>query len=161
MTAKADFNAEEWSTLVQAPLLAAMHVAAAERGGTIRESLAAARAYTEARQHQGTSPLLDAIVASPPALDPSQIQQAGAGIAGHAKEQLRQATGIVDAKASSAEGSAYKQFILTVAEAAANANREGGFVGIGGKPVSANEQAALDEIRAALALEAPGPERAA
>ncbi len=28
MTAKADFNAEEWSTLVEAPLLAAMHVAA-------------------------------------------------------------------------------------------------------------------------------------
>ena len=43
---------------------------------------------------------------------------------------------------------------MTVAEAAANANREGGFIGIGGKPVSANEQAALDKIRAALRAEA-------
>ena len=150
MTAKADFNAEEWSTLVEAPLLAAMQVAAAERGGTIRESLAAARVYTEARQHQGTSELLDALVASPPALDPARLQQAGADIAGHARQHLGQAADLVQAKAAPDEASAYKQFVLTVAEAAANANREGGFIGIGGKPVSANEQAALDAIRAAL-----------
>ncbi len=152
MTAKADFNAEEWSTLVEAPLLAAMHVAAAERGGTIRESLAAARAYTDARRHQGASPLLDAIVASPPALDPSRLQQGGAGVAGHARDRLREATGLVEGKATPEEASTYKQFVLTVAEAAANANREGGFIGIGGKPVSADEQAALEEIRTLLRL---------
>lgn len=150
MTAKADFNAEDWSTLVEAPLLAAMHVAAAERGGTIRESLAAARVYTDARQHQGTSPLLDAIVASPPALDPSQLQQAGGGVADLARRRLEAAATLVDGQATPDEASAYKQFVLSVAEAAANANREGGFIGIGGKPVSSNEQAALDEIRALL-----------
>src|ERR687883_434060 len=104
MTAKAEFNAEEWSTLAEGPLLAAMQVAAAERGGTIRESLAAARAYAEARQHQGTSELLDAIVSSPPTLDPSRLQQAG-GLEGHAKRQLEQAASLVDAKATSEEAS--------------------------------------------------------
>ena len=150
MTAKADFNAEEWSTLTEAPLLAAMQVTAAERGGTIRESLAAARAYTEARQHQGGSQLLDAIVSSPPALDPAQFQRAGADVAGHARRRLEQVAALLEAKATPEEASAYKGFVLTVAEAAANANREGGFIGIGGKPVSANEQAALDDIRALL-----------
>ncbi len=150
MTAKADFNAEEWSTLVQAPLLAAMRVAAAERGGTIRESVAAARAYAEARQHQGTSELLDAIVASPPALDPNQLQQMGGDVAGHAVRRLDEAVGIVEAKAAPEDAAAYKDFVMTVAEAAASANREGGFLGIGGKPVSAGEQAALDDLRRSL-----------
>jgi hypothetical protein len=37
-----------------------------------------------------------------------------------------------------------------VAEAAAKAHKEGGFIGIGGKEVSEREQAALNEIQAAL-----------
>ncbi len=148
MTAKADFNAEEWSALTEAPLQVTMQVAAAERGGTIRESLAAARVYTEARQHQGDSQLLDAIVSSPPALDPTQFQQAGGDLAGHARRRLEQVAALLERMATREETSTYKQSVVTGAEAAANANREGGFIGIGGKPVSANEQAALDDIRA-------------
>ena len=45
MTTKADFNADEWSTIVEAPVLASMHVVGAGRGGTIRESLAIGRVY--------------------------------------------------------------------------------------------------------------------
>ena len=39
MTSKADFNAEEWSKLVEAPALVALRVIAADRGGKVRESL--------------------------------------------------------------------------------------------------------------------------
>lgn len=152
MTTKADFNAEEWATLAQGPLMGAMQVVAAERGGTIRESLAVGRAYTEARRHQGESPLLDELVATPPALDRRELQQAGGDLRSHADARLAEAVGIVDAKATAEEAQAYKQFVLTVAEAAANANREGGFAGIGGKPVSANEQAVLDALRGTLGL---------
>ena len=49
MTEKAAFNAEEWSTVVEAPALVALRVVAADRGGTIRESLSLGRAYAEAR----------------------------------------------------------------------------------------------------------------
>jgi hypothetical protein len=152
MTAKADFNAEEWSTLVQAPMLAAIKVVASERGGTIRETLAVGRAYSEARRHQGDSALLDAIVASPPAVDPSSLQQDGGDLSAQVGQKLAEAVALADSKASADESQAYKQFVHTVAEAAANANREGGFIGIGGKPVSANEQRALDEIRSTLGL---------
>lgn len=151
MTTKADFNAEEWSTLVEAPLLAAMQVVAAERGGTIRESLAVGRAYTEARRLQGESPLLDAIVATPPSLDPQKLKEGG-DVKAQSAARLSEAVSIVDGQADADEAQAYKQFILTVAEAAANANREGGFAGIGGKPVSASEQAVLDELRRTLAV---------
>jgi hypothetical protein len=150
MTTKADFNAEEWAAVVEAPLLAAMRVTAAERGGTIRESMAVGRAYAEARRHQGDSELLDALVASPPSLDPNRLRQGGGDIAGVAGTRLEEAVAVLDAKATADERNAYKHFVLTVAEAAANANREGGFIGIGDKPVSADEQAALDAIRAAL-----------
>jgi hypothetical protein len=151
MTTKADFNAEEWSVLVEGPLMAAMQVVAAERGGTIRESLAVGKAYAEARRHQGDSPLLDAMVASPPTLDPSRLREGGGDVKGVAQSRLAEAVALVDGKATDEERQAYKDFVLSVAEAGANANREGGFIGIGGKPVSANEQAALDDIRATLA----------
>jgi hypothetical protein len=151
MTAKADFNADEWASLVEGPLFGALKVVAAERGGTIRESLAIGRAYAEARRHHGESALLDAIVASPPAIDPQQIQAAG-DLKSHASSRLREAVAVADSKATAEEAQAYKRFILTVAGAAANANREGGFVGIGGKPVSANEEAVLDDLGRTLAV---------
>ena len=50
MTKKADFNAEEWETVVEAPVFAGLLVIASDRGGTIRESLAMGRVYQEARQ---------------------------------------------------------------------------------------------------------------
>src|SRR3954470_19935081 len=152
MTAKADFNAEEWTTVVEGPLFAAMAVVTAERGGTLRESVAVARAYTDARQHQGESALLDEIVASPPAIDPARVQQAGGDVQQLANEHLGAAVALVDAKASAEEAQAYRQFVVTAAEAAARAHREGGLDGIGSKPVSDNEQAALDRIRATLGL---------
>jgi len=58
MTKEADFNAEEWSLLLEASPIAGMIVAVAERGGIIRESMSMARAYAEERQRQDGSELL-------------------------------------------------------------------------------------------------------
>ena len=41
--------------------------------------------------------------------------------------------------------------ILSTAQATAEASKEGGFLGIGGQQVSAEEQAVLDQIKSALA----------
>lgn len=87
-------------------------------------------------------------------MDASRLRESGADVAGVARTRLAAAVALIDAKATEDERNAYTQFVLTVAEAAAAANREGGFLGIGGKPVSANEQAALDEIRATLGTQA-------
>lgn len=154
MTTKAEFNAEEWTTLVEAPLLAGMSVVAAERGGMLKESVAVGRTYAEARQRHGESPLLDEIVASPPAMDPARLREGAGDLQQLATTRLRDAAALIDAKASADEAQAYKQFAVTIAEAVANAHREGGFAGIGGKPVSDNEQAALDTIRSTLGLSA-------
>jgi len=149
MTRKSDFNAEEWSTVVEGPLLAGLRVVAADRGGTIRESLAMGRVYTAARERHGESELLDELVSSPPAMDPERLRASG-DVRAAAQERLRDALEILSRKGSPEDVEAYGRFVLSVAEAAARAHKEGGFVGIGGKDVSESEQAALDEIAATL-----------
>jgi hypothetical protein len=150
MTRKADFNADEWSTVVDGPLYAGMRVISADRGGTLRESLAMGRAYQAAREHHGESELLDELVKSPPSIDPDRVREAGGNISALASQQLRDAIGILEAKSTLPEVDAYKRFVMTVAQAVASAHKEGGFLGIGGKQISDAENQALDEISTAL-----------
>ena len=72
MTKKADYNAEEWSTLVEAPLLAGMRLVKASRGGTIRESMALGKAYTAARMRVSTTDFTKRI-STPGAFNPAQF----------------------------------------------------------------------------------------
>jgi len=69
MTGKADFTPQEWELVLEGPPSAGMIVVTAQRGGTIRETLAIAKAYVEARQQHGESELLDEIVAAKPEVD--------------------------------------------------------------------------------------------
>lgn len=78
-------------------------------------------------------------------MDARRLQQSG-DLATASSERLRAAVRTVEEKASADELSSYRWFVRAVAEAAANAHREGGFLGIGAHPVSEKEQSALDEI---------------
>jgi hypothetical protein len=150
MTKKADFNAEEWSTVVDGPLYAGMRVISADRGGTLRETMAMGRVYQAAREHGGESELLDDLVKSPPSIDPGRLREAGGNIGALASDQLREAMRILEAKATAAEADSYKRFVMSVAQAVAGAHKEGGFLGVGGKQVSDAEEQALDELSSAL-----------
>jgi hypothetical protein len=154
MTRKADFNAEEWETIVQAPPLAGLRVIAADRGGTLRESVSMAEAYNAARAGHGASELLDEVVAVPPQLDPRQLASAQA-LPSLAADRLREALRVLAQKAEPEEANAYRRFVYDLAERVARAHKEGGFLGIGGKAISDNEQHALDEIAAVLDEQAP------
>ncbi len=148
MTDKADFNAEEWSTLTEAPALVALRVIAAERGGTLRESLSLGRAYAEARKAHGGD-LLEAIVSSPPEIDRDRTKNVE-GLDARADAVLRDALALLGQKATPEETDAYGQFVIGVADTVAHAHREGGFLGIGGKEVSEREQAVLDDVAATV-----------
>ena len=150
MTTKADFNADEWSTVVDGPLYAGMRVITADRGGTLRESMALGRVYQETRARQGASPLLDELVKSPPSIDQDRLREAGGDISTVAAERLREAVRILSEKGTPEEVDAYKTFVMTVAQTVASAHKEGGFLGIGGKEVSDAENQALDELSTAL-----------
>ena len=90
---------------------------------------------------------------SPPArlLDQERLRAAG-DLGGAITERLREALRILEQKASPEELDAYKAFVVGVAESAAKAHKEGGFIGIVGKHVSESEEAALDEIREVLGM---------
>ncbi len=150
MTVKADFNAEEWSKITEAPALAALAVINADRGGSLRETLSLGKAYAEARKTGAGSELLDQIVASPPQVDPAGLGSREE-LAERIDERLREAIAILGAKATPEEVESYRQFVLGLADTVAHAHKEGGFLGIGGKEVSESEQQVLDRLRTTLA----------
>jgi hypothetical protein len=143
MTTKSDFSTEEWQLVLEAPPSAGMIVVTAQRGGTFRESIAMAKAYVEARKQHGESQLLDEIVAAKPERDHTHF---------HSHEELKQAglkhigdsVALLQGKATPVEVDEYRQFIITLAHAVASAHREHG------QDVSEAEQAAIDDITAAL-----------
>ncbi len=149
MTTKADFNGEEWATVVAGPGLAGIYVAKSSKGGTVREALAMGKVYTAAREEQGDSELLDELVTSPPGLGGSP-EDPGTDLGTFVAQRLREAVALVAAKATPEELETYKLFVVSVAAAAAKAHKEGGFLGIGGEQISEPEQAALDHIQASL-----------
>jgi hypothetical protein len=148
MTTKNEFNAEEWERVARAPALAGLMVITADRGGTIRESVALARAYAEARR-DGGSELLEQIVATAPQLDSTSMGPADQ-LGERLPERIREAVRIVEEKGTPEEADEYRQFILRLADVVAHAHKEGGVLGIGGKEVSAEEQAALDQLASTL-----------
>ncbi len=152
MTTKAEFNAQEWQTIVEGPAIAGMIVVTAQRGGTIRESLGMAKAYTEARRADGEPELLSEVVAKPPSVEPRQFEDA-ATLRSEGLQRLRDAVALLEGRASAEEVEAFKRFALAVAERAAEATKSGGVLGIGGERVSEAESAALDEIATALGTE--------
>jgi len=143
MTGKADFSAEEWELVREAPPGAGMIVAMAERGGTIRESFSMAKAYAEARQQHGESELLDEVVSAKPKVDRSR-HGSFAEVKEHALQQVRDAVALLERKATPDEVDDYRRFVLTLAERVAVAHEEGG------EQVSDAERAAIDEIGSAL-----------
>ena len=66
---------------------------------------------------------------------------------------LKAAASAVEAKSPS-EGAAYRAWLLSVATNVSQAAKEGGFLGIGGTPVSTEEREALAQLAQALGIAA-------
>ena len=65
---------------------------------------------------------------------------------------VKSAADLVARKASPAEADAYRKMLADVAEHAANASKEGGFLGFGGVRVSDKESAFISEVKRAAGL---------
>jgi hypothetical protein len=148
MTGKTDFTEEEWQLVLKGPPSAGMIVVTAQRGGTVRETIAIGKAYVEARQQHGESELLDEIVSAKPEIDHTRYHSAEE-LKEHGLQHLRAAVELLERKATPEELAEYKRFVLNLAEKVANAHREGG------DSVSDAERAAITEIGASLGTQAP------
>jgi hypothetical protein len=155
MTSKADFTDEEWARLKRAPFVAGMAISLADPGGPIevaKESMATLRSAT-------LPPSQEELLASV-ALDVQALAQQRQNPLGDFKprsgqrvlEELRGVNELVTAKATPEEVEAFRRWLLAAAQAAADAAKEGGFIGFGAEQVSAGEQRMLDQVRAALGV---------
>jgi hypothetical protein len=157
MTTKAAFTDEEWERVRRAPMVAGMAITIADPGGPIeisKEGMATIRAATvppsqeellaavaldiEAMVQQKQNPAKD--------FKPTAAPTEGAEIL----DELRAVDAIVAAKATPEETEAFRGWLVATAQAAADAAKEGGFMGFGAVQVSEGEQKMLDQIRGAL-----------
>jgi hypothetical protein len=142
MATKADFSAEEWKQIVEGPVTAGFMALMAASGGSFKETIALARAWTDARRAHGASQLLDDLAAEKPAFDRHRYRTPEA-LHDEGLQRLGEAVELVRSK-SPDDLAAYREFVLGVATKVAAAHKEGG------QEVSPPEQAALDAIRERL-----------
>jgi hypothetical protein len=154
MTQKADFNAEEWSLILEAGPTGAMVVIRANRGGTIRESLSIGKTYAAEQQNDDATELLAAIVADRPELDTKRYSDPNE-VATIGLQRVHGAVDTVEQKATTLEVEDFKRFLYDVARHAAEAHKEGGFLGIGGTRVSEAEGEALQRLADTIGYDAP------
>ena len=143
MTGKADFTEEEWGLVLGGPPSAGFIVVTADQGGMTRETFAMAKAYAEARTQHGNSELLDEIVSARPERDHTRHHSFGE-LKEHALQTVRDAVALLEGKASAEEVEDYRRFIGSLMDRVARRHEEHGTA------ISAKEQAAIDEITAAL-----------
>jgi hypothetical protein len=157
VTTKSDFTDEEWVRVRRAPFVAGMAISLADPGGPIelaKETMATIKTATNppSREQLLTDVALDIQSMTQdrqnPLTDykPSKGAQAGQQVL----DELRAVKEIVASKATPEETTAFSGWLLTAAQAAADAAKEGGFMGFGAEQVSQGEKAMLDQVRAAL-----------
>jgi hypothetical protein len=162
MAGKTNFTLEEWARVVASPIIAGMAITAADPSGLwglLKEAMAGGWSLLEAKQDAAANPLAKAVAEDlsdaatrTAARDYMQAHFKGAQLTemkSRAIEELRAVAALVDAKAAdNADG--FKAWLQQVAQKAAEAGTEGGFMGFGGVAVSDAEKATLAEITTAL-----------
>jgi hypothetical protein len=154
MTGKADFTDEEWTRLKRAPFVAGMAISLSDPGGPIelvKETAATLKTVTGGQAGRGE--LVAAVAAEAPSgKNPLGDFKAKGALAGQEiLEELSAVNAIVSAKASPDDAEAYRAWLKDAAREAANAAKEGGFLGFHAVRVSEGEQRMLDKLDEALA----------
>jgi hypothetical protein len=143
MTSRSDFTDEEWRLILEAPQSAGLIVVTAQRGGSLRETIALAKAYVEARKEHGKSQLLDEIVAAKPERDHTHYHSFDE-LRQHGLQRLRDSVSLLERKATPDETADYRAFVVTLSQKVAAAHREHG------QDVSESEHKAIADITEAL-----------
>ena len=164
MANKETFTGEEWTLLRLTPSLVAGGTTAADPSGlcsSIKESLAGAKGVAGALKANSGLDLFADLAAdrSIPAMpDPKTLLGEGSreqqmqNLKNAVLERVKSAVALAASKASQDEAEAYKKMLVSVAELAAEASKEGGFLGFGGVRVSDKEQAFIAEVKTAAGL---------
>jgi hypothetical protein len=156
VTTKSDFDEQEWARIVRAPLVAGMAISLADPGGPIeaaKESMASIKAATNppSREQLLADVALDIQAMVQQHHNPLKgFRPEGDRPAGEQViEELQGVCALVAAKSDSEEAAAFGRWIVESAQAAADAAKEGGFMGFGAEQVSQRETDMIERVRAA------------
>jgi hypothetical protein len=162
MANKASFTPEEWSRVLSAPMVTGMAITAADPSGLwglLKESMSSGWALLSAKQDANANSLVKAVAqefasGEGRTLMRERLQGTFTGaqpadLKRKAMDELRAVSSILDAKAPE-DAAAFKAWLREIAQQAAEAGTEGGFLGFGGVAVSDAEKATLAEISDAL-----------
>ena len=159
MTTKSAFTDEEWTKIRRAPFVAGMAISIADPGGPIevaKETMASIRAATvpPSEEELLLSVAHDIQVLLQQKKNPlGDFKPTNASLAGQeVLDELRAVNEIVSAKATPEEAAAFGRWLIATAQAAADAAKEGGFMGFGAEQVSRGEQAMLDKLASTLGV---------
>ena len=146
MTTKSAFTQDEWSRIVRAPMVAGLAISVADPGGPIeaaKESMAAIRSTINppSREQLLTEVALE--VQGMTAAAPQSAQRVQAtrdrSPGEQVLEELHAVQEIVAAKATPDEAAAFGGWLIAAAQAAADAAKDGGFMGFHAQQVSERE----------------------
>jgi len=161
MTTKADFSEEEWATVVRSPIVAGMAITLADPGGPIevvKETSAVLKFVTGEGEQRDD--LVGEVAREIRSLAQERTNPVGdfkprGALAGQqVVDEISRAGEIVSAKATPEEAEAFRAWILECAQRAADAAKEGGFMGFHAERVSQGEKDMLAKLGSALG--APG-----
>lgn len=160
MSSKSDYTDEEWAALLRAPIVAGMAISIADPGGPIevtKELMATLRAVTapESRDDLITTVSGEITALAQQRKNPAgDFKPSGPAPGDQVLEEIGRVREILAAKASPDEATAFAAWLITVAQAAADAAKEGGFMGFGAEQVSGGEREMLTRLRTALGIDA-------
>jgi hypothetical protein len=157
VTKKTDFTDEEWVRVRRAPFVAGMAISLADPGGPIemaKETVATIKSATNppSREELLADVALDIQSMTQQKQNPLSDYKLTKGEAAGQQilDELRAVKEMVASKATPEETAAFGRWLVATAQAAADAAKEGGFMGFGAQQVSEGEQAMLERVRTAL-----------
>jgi hypothetical protein len=160
MTTQSDFTEDEWTAIVRAPMVAGMAITLADPGGPIevvKETTAVVKFATGTASEQRDD-LVGEIAREMRALVEQRKNPAtgfkprGAMAGKEILDELSRVNESVSAKASPEEAEAFREWIVECAQRAAEAAKEGGFLGFRAEQVSQGEKDMLAQLRGALGM---------
>ena len=159
MTTKADFTEDEWATLVRSPMVAGMAITLADPGGPIevlKETSAVVKFVTTSSEQRDdlTGELASEVRgrAERRKNPVGDFKPRGAMAGKEVVDEISNANEIASAKASPEEAEAFRAWIMECAQNAADAAKEGGFMGFNAERVSQGEKDMLAQLRSALGM---------
>jgi hypothetical protein len=166
MTGKADFTEQEWATLVRSPMVAGMAITIADPGGPIEvvKETSAVVKVVNTKANEQRDDLVGHLAREMRGLAEQRqnpvgdFKPHGTDAATEIVDEISRANEIVSAKATPEEAQAFRDWILECAQRAANAAKEGGFMGFHAERVSQGEKDMLARLGSALSTGAGSTE---